>query len=92
MISGAAKDDCGAIAIAAAGITDATDFVKKERRSDSPPLTENAAVDVHKSKAVTVLKDFMVVTLTLAADYERTLMLMSKSLTCFKSADADEFH
>ena len=52
-------------AIAAAGTTDATDFVKKERRSDSPPLTENAAVDVHKSKAVTVLKDFMVITLTL---------------------------
>lgn len=92
MISGAAKDDCGAIAIAAAGITDATDFVKKERRSDSPPLTENAAVDVHKSKAVTVLKDFMVVTLTLAADYERTL---SKKLTWSKSKVlifADEFH
>lgn len=59
MISGPANDDCGAAtATAAAGIT----LVKKERRSDSPPLTENAAVDDKLKRRVTLeRKDFMVV-------------------------------
>ncbi len=59
MISGPAKDDCGATAItpAAAGIV--AIFDKKERRSDSP--RENAAADeILKSRAMAVTKDFMV--------------------------------
>lgn len=72
MISGPAKDDCGAASTtpAAAGIV--AIFDKKDRRSDSPPLTENAAVDVIlKSRAMAVTKDFMVMVLIVFVEIMR---------------------
>ena len=71
MISGPAKDDCGAAitAIVPAATAPAV-LVKKERRSDSPPLKENAAADeVHKRRAMDARKDFMVMVLALTQDY-----------------------
>lgn len=90
MISGPANDDCGAATTPIVPATAAAALVKNERRSDSPPLTEKAAADeMHKRRVMAEKKDFMVLVLTLAADYERTkskeIVDMVKK---FKDADA----